>query len=81
VGEKYWNMGIATLALTKMIHYTFENFPVVRIFAQVFEDNLSSVKVLEKCGFMREALLKKSVVKNNQLRDCYIYALLASSIV
>lgn len=78
VGEKYWNSGIATNALKAMTAYTFENFEVVRIFAHVFENNISSIKVLEKCGFLHEAKLKNSIIKNNQLQDCYIYALLKS---
>ncbi|MFP4026094.1 MAG: GNAT family N-acetyltransferase [Thiohalospira sp.] len=76
VGEKYWNKAIATKALKAMADYTFENFDVVRIFAHVFENNESSIRVLKKCGFIQEAKLIKSIFKNNQLQDCYIYALL-----
>jgi len=46
--------------------------------ARQLENNISSIKVLEKCGFLHEAKLKKSIIKNNQLQDCYIYALLKS---
>ncbi len=76
IGEKYWNKGIASKALKAMVDYTFEKFDVVRIFAHVFENNESSIRILEKCGFLKEAKLKKSIIKNNQILDCYIYALL-----
>jgi len=78
LGEKYWNRGIATKALKAMIKYTFDTFLVSRIFAHVFESNESSIRVLKKCGFLQEGNLKKSIIKNNQIQDCYIYALLKS---
>lgn len=76
LGEKYWNKGISTKALKAMIEYTFENFEVIRIFAHVFESNIASIRVLHKCGFSEEACLKKVIIKNNKLQDCYIYSIL-----
>jgi len=78
VGEKYWNKGIATKALKAMVKYTFDTFRVNRIFANVFESNESSIRVLKKCGFIEEGKFKNSIIKNNQIQDCYIYALLKS---
>lgn len=80
LGERYWNKGIATKAVKAMIHYAFENFDINRLFAHVFETNIASKRVLHKCGFNEEACLKKSVVKNNQILDCYIYSLLKSEV-
>jgi RimJ/RimL family protein N-acetyltransferase len=76
LGEKYWNKGISTKALKAMIQYTFRNFEVIRIFAHVFESNIASIRVLHKCGFSEEACLKKSIIKNNKIQDCYIYSIL-----
>ncbi|MCK5169478.1 MAG: GNAT family N-acetyltransferase [Bacteroidales bacterium] len=76
LGEKYWNKGISTKALKAMIEYSFNTFDVIRLFAHVFESNEASIKVLTKCGFTEEACLKKSIIKNNQILDCYIYSLL-----
>jgi RimJ/RimL family protein N-acetyltransferase len=78
LGEKYWNRGIATKALKAMLYYTFENFNIHRIYAHVFETNIASKAVLKKCGFKLEACLKKSVIKNNEVQDCYIYSILKS---
>jgi ribosomal-protein-alanine N-acetyltransferase len=75
LGEKYWNKGISTKALKVMVQYTFERFDINRIFAHVFESNISSIRVLHKCGFSEETCLKKSIIKNNKIQDCYIYSI------
>ncbi|OFX85682.1 MAG: hypothetical protein A2W99_06125 [Bacteroidetes bacterium GWF2_33_16] len=78
LGEKYWHKGFATKALKAMIEYTFTNFEVDRIFAQVFESNDSSKRVLEKVGFSFEARLRQAIIKNNKIQDCLIYSVLKS---
>jgi RimJ/RimL family protein N-acetyltransferase len=75
LGEKYWNKGIATKALKAMTDYAFDTFGITRIFAHVFESNIASIRVLHKCGFSEEACLKKSIIKNNKIQDCYIYSI------
>jgi hypothetical protein len=42
----------------------------------VFEWNPSSMRVLEKLGFERVALLRKSVTKDGQLIDSVLYTCL-----
>lgn len=81
LGEKYWNKGIATKVVQAMVEYSFQNFNIVRIFAHVFETNVASIRVLEKCKFQREATLQKAVIKNNQLQNCYIYSILKENLL
>ncbi|MCL2073199.1 MAG: GNAT family N-acetyltransferase [Marinilabiliaceae bacterium] len=76
LGEKYWNRGIMSSAVKQMVKYTFENFPVTKIFAPVFEFNIASMRVLEKAGFVREAILKKSAIKNGKTIDLHYYGLI-----
>ena len=78
IGENYWHKGFASKALKAMVDYTFKTFDVERIFAQVFEKNVSSKRVLDKVGFKYEARLKKAIIKNNVIQDCLIYAILKS---
>lgn len=74
IGEPFWNKGIATEAVLQMLKYTTENFPsLVRIFAGVFEKNIASMRVLEKCGFYLEGIQRKAIVKNNVIYDYYIW--------
>lgn len=76
IGEKYWHKGFVTKALNAMVNYTFSTFDVDRIFAQVFESNEASKRVLEKTGFRFEARLKKAIIKNNKIQDCLIFSIL-----
>ena len=59
-----------------MVKYAFENFPVTKIFAPVFELNVASMRVWEKAGFVRYAVLKKSAVKNGKTIDLHYYGLI-----
>jgi RimJ/RimL family protein N-acetyltransferase len=80
LGENYWNLGIMTNAVRQMVEYTFENFSVTKIFAPVFDFNTASMCVLEKAGFVREAILKKSAIKNGKTIDLYYYGLIREPI-
>lgn len=75
IGEKYWNKGIASIALKAMVEYSFNHFDIIRLYAHVFETNYASIKVLKKCGFIEEARLESSVYKNNIIQDCFIYSI------
>ncbi len=79
LGEQYWGKGICTKALKKMTNYTFRHYPVHRIFAEVFSNNPASGRVLEKCGYKKEAILQEAIFKKGAYLDCLIYALLRSN--
>ncbi|WP_239063655.1 MULTISPECIES: GNAT family N-acetyltransferase [Bacteroidales] len=36
LGERYWGRGIMTSVVTEMVDYTFASFPVIKIYAPVF---------------------------------------------
>jgi RimJ/RimL family protein N-acetyltransferase len=74
LAEKEWGRGIMTEAVAAMTERAFRELDVVRIQAAVFEWNPASMRVLEKCGYVREAWLRKSVWKDGQLIDSAMYA-------
>jgi RimJ/RimL family protein N-acetyltransferase len=74
VGEPFWNRGIASEALEACTQYAFRAFDIVRLQAEVFEWSVASARVLEKCGYVREGVLKKSVWKDGELIDSILYA-------
>jgi RimJ/RimL family protein N-acetyltransferase len=55
--------------------YAFATFDLVRLYGIVFEWNIASARVLEKCGFIFEGRLKKSVTKDGKTIDTLMYAL------
>ncbi len=73
VGEDYWGKGIATVAVSLLLDYITKHFDVVRIYAEVFEHNRASMKILEKNGFHLEGIREKSVIKNNVLMNDQVW--------
>lgn len=69
LGEPYWNLGIMTKAVPLICEYGFANLDIVRIHAGIFEFNPASMRVLEKCGFKREAVFEKAIIKEGKIYD------------
>jgi len=76
LSENFWGKGIATKAIKAATSYIFSNFDIVRVYAEVFSDNAGSRRALEKAGFRLEATLKKSIIKNDIIKDICIYSVL-----
>ena len=75
ITPQYWGQGIASASVSKMVQLGFNEFKINRIYAEVFSNNLASIKVLEKCNFQKEDKIKNAVFKNGQFQDCYIFAI------
>jgi len=77
IGEPYWGKGIATIAVAQIVQQIRKQSPeIVRIYAEIFDHNIASMRVLEKNGFTLESTRKKSVVKNGVVMDDYVYVLI-----
>lgn len=64
IGKKeIWGQGFATDARILMLKYAFFDRGLERIWAKVLEDNLGALKMLEKCGYKKEGMLRKSIYK------------------
>ncbi|WP_188456281.1 GNAT family N-acetyltransferase [Virgibacillus oceani] len=48
IGKQYWGKGIASQALQKFLPYV----KVRPLYARAAKDNIASIRVLEKCGFI-----------------------------
>jgi ribosomal-protein-alanine N-acetyltransferase len=79
LGEAYWGRGIVTAAGHTMLAHLKADGRFVRLEAPVFEWNPASMRVLEKLGFERIALLRKSVTKDGALIDSVLFAYLLNS--
>lgn len=69
IGEPFWGKGIATKAVALITEYGFNQLDLNRIYAGVFENNISSMKVLEKNGFEKEGIFKNAILKNGKVCD------------
>lgn len=74
LGEAFWGRGIITSAVRAMTAYGFETLGLTRIFAVPFASNSASVRVLEKCGYVREGTMRRSAVKEGVVLDQALYA-------
>jgi len=80
LGEPYWNKGIMQRAVNLVCDYAFRELDIIRIDTGVFEFNPASMSVLEKCGFVKEAVFRKSVVKKGKIWNEVRYARLKEEV-
>lgn len=74
IAEKYWGRGYATDALNTITDLAFDTLKIDRVQAYVFDGNIASEKVLEKCGYEYEGYLKKSHKKGDKFYNSKLYA-------
>ena len=74
VGEQFWRKGIATAVIGAFAPFAMSTHQLARLEARVFSWNAASMRVLEKCGFRREAVLEKRIVKDGMILDEVVYA-------
>lgn len=68
--------GIVTEAVERLIKYGFEDLKLHSIEAVIDPENYASEKVLQKCGFVKEAHLKEVQFWEGKFIDKVIYSLL-----
>lgn len=74
LGKAYWHKGIASEVVKQLCDYGFAHYDIIRIYAELFEPNIISAKVLEKNEFQLEGRLRKSIFKDDIYMDTLIYA-------
>ena len=73
-----WNRGYATEALQAVCQEAFASLPLNRLEAQHDLRNPASGRVMEKCGFQREGVLRSRLLNKGEFVDVALYALLKS---
>jgi len=76
LGRAFWGRGFMTRVVKAFVEWLKAEHDFVRLFAGTFSSNPASGRVLEKCGFTREAVLEKHIHKNGEWLDEHVYALL-----
>lgn len=70
--------GVGTFAVRKICDVAFSELRVHRVELGVYPDNSAAIRVYEKCGFRREAILRKYIHHDGKWRDLLWMALLRS---
>ena len=74
LGSEYWGKGIAAEALQQMTDYGFTNLQLKKLYAPVLAPNAASMRVLVKCAYKLEGVLKSEVHKNGRYFDIHHFA-------
>lgn len=56
IGEPFWQNGYTTEAIRRVLEFGFGKLNLDLVFASVEEENIASVRVLEKNGFQKKAV-------------------------
>ena len=78
LGVDFWNQGFATEAVRAVVEHGFQTLDLHRIEASHYPRNPASGRVLEKCGFGREGVLRGYLFKNGVPEDTVMYGLVRS---
>ena len=68
--------GMGSFAVRSMVEHAFFNLNLHRIELVVLCSNQRAQHVYEKCGFVREGILRKAIYKTGAFVDAYQYGLL-----
>ncbi len=73
--NEYTNKGIATEAVKQVCTIAFKDLSLEQITANVFPQNIASIRVLQKNGFKYKGAIPNAVIKDGNVYDLLIYVL------
>ena len=73
--NEYTNKGIATEAVKQVCTIAFKILSLEQITANVFPQNIASIRVLQKNGFKYKGAIPNAVIKDGNVYDLLIYVL------
>ena len=75
--KSYWGRGIASAAVHFVTAEQIQDKTIQRIWATCAIENIGSQRVLEKCGYIREGILKNWIIypcQGSQAHDNFVYS-------
>jgi [ribosomal protein S5]-alanine N-acetyltransferase len=78
LGEPFVRRGYMSAAVKALLPFTFGTLKLHRVEAACIPTNVASIRLLEKCGFMREGYAREYLCINGVWQDHLLYARLAS---
>ncbi|GAB6926164.1 GNAT family N-acetyltransferase [Paenibacillus sp. JCM 10914] len=74
----YWNHGLMTEVIRRVIQFGFDKLQLVRIEAKCHPDNIGSFKVMEKTGMELEGRLRNYLKVKDRYEDILVYSIVKS---
>ena len=76
LARPFWGQGIMSEALQTVVHFTFNELELHRLWAGTDPRNLASCRLLERNGFEREGVLRQTTHRDDGWVDTAVYGLL-----
>jgi RimJ/RimL family protein N-acetyltransferase len=72
--------GYGQAALRLVSKYALQSLGLFRLYAYILEDNMPSIKMFNKCGWIVEAKLRKHAFKEGRCKDVIVMGFCASDV-
>ncbi len=79
--KQYWGNGFGAEAVTALSKYSFEKLGLEKIEAGCYEDNLASLRIFIKSGFVVEGFKRGHFVRDEKRLGCFLLGLLVNEII
>ncbi len=76
LSRPYWNKGLMSEALKRVLEYSFEGIGFNRIEGLCLVDNQAGKGVMEKVGMQQEGVLREHLFQKGEFRDFIVYSML-----
>lgn len=74
----HWGKGIMKEAIDEVLNYGFKVMKLHSVEARLNAENISSTRLLEKAGFVKEGWLREDVYYKDRFLDTFIYSKLVN---
>ncbi len=74
--KEFWGKGLMTEALRALVDYGFEQIGLNKIEATADTNNLRSLRVVERCGFRKEGVLRQKSYYKGAFHNEAVYSML-----
>ncbi len=78
IGRDFWGKGLATEAVSLALEFGFKELQLHRVNAWTAEENIGSRRVMEKCGFKLEGVMRDAYFVNGRRSNRLGYGILES---
>ncbi|MGY5344716.1 GNAT family N-acetyltransferase [Paenibacillus glucanolyticus] len=76
LSNQFWNQGIMTEVIERVITFGFDQLQLVRIEAKCHPDNTGSYRVMEKTGMKLEGRLRHYLKVKGRYEDILVYSII-----
>lgn len=78
IGEKArWGQGYCADVILTLLEFAFGEMNLQRVYLRVDEDNPGGIRCYEKCGFVREGVLRDATFRRGRYKNQHIMSVLS----